>query len=152
MCSSDLFPSHDISGMEEEIQWTDALEWSVEVLDLIAAPKNYVNSLEIIKVEDYKAKLPCGYKQMIQASGSLNGKAWFPMDYSTNTMHPTKNFANLDNPNVVPNAINNISKLATNFGMNEAVNINNPVAYDANGNPLYNLNDFLIHDFLFFVS
>lgn len=133
------------SGMEDEIPWTDGLEWSVEALDLIAAPKNYVNSLEIIRVEDYKAKLPCGYKNMIQASGSLNGRAWFPMDYSTSTFHPTSNFAQLDNPSIVPNAVNNISRLATTFGMNEAVNINNPVAYDANGNPLYNLNDYELY-------
>ena len=133
------------SGIEGEIPWSDMLEWVVEVLDLIAAPKIWVNALEKIPVVEFKAKLPCGYRNMIQASGSLNGKAWFPMNYSTNTFHPTKQFSQLNNPNVVPNAVNNISRLALWNENNQAVNINNPVAYDANGNPLYNLNDYELY-------
>jgi hypothetical protein len=117
------------SGIEGEIPWSDMLEWVVEVLDLIAAPKTWVNTLEIVSVADFKAKLPCGYKNMIQASGSFNGKSWFPMNYSTNTFHPTKQFPQLNNSNIVPNAVNNISRLAL-------WNENN----QSNGNPLYNIN------------
>jgi hypothetical protein len=32
------------------------LEWVVEVLDLIAAPKTWVNTLEIVSVADFKER------------------------------------------------------------------------------------------------
>lgn len=124
------------SGLEEDIAWLDATEWIVEIMDLIDVPKSFVNDLEIIKVTDYKASLPCGYRQMIQASGSINGSGWFPMNYATNTFHPTTNYTKVNKQA----GGTNISTFATWNG--QQIDISNPIGYDINGNPLFPLNNF----------
>tara|TARA_R110000868_G_C10833015_1_gene759521 strand:+ start:282 stop:1142 length:861 start_codon:yes stop_codon:yes gene_type:complete len=119
------------SGIEEDFAWLDATEWIVEVLDLIDCPKSFVNDLEIVTVSDYKATLPCGYRDMIQCSGSLTGKGWFPMNYSTNTFHPTTDYSKVNKQA----GGTNISSYTT--WNNIPITIGQPISYDAQGNPVF---------------
>lgn len=117
------------SGLVTELPHQDAIEWAVDCLDLIGSPGIYTPQIAMLTIEDYRAKLPCNYKQMTQATGAhLNGRI-FPMTESLNTFHPT-------NP-VVNNNIN-LSTQNLLAPDNVVIDLSTPIGYDAAGNPVFN--------------
>jgi len=64
-------------GFTHEVDWVDILEWSGEALDLIAAPKQYINKVTDgnkdlnhhcpIKIENFRGQLPADVANIIQA-------------------------------------------------------------------------------------
>jgi len=108
-----------------EITYLDALEWAAESIELIGAPKAYIDDISCITIKDYRGVLPCNFHQMTQCSGSINGSVQFPMKGSTNTFHPV--FTCDD-------------KQLTNLSTNNSVYINSdaPIGTDVNGNEVFN--------------
>lgn len=92
-------------GWTHEIDWVDVIEWVGEVLDLIAAPKQYVNKVTDnntdlnhpcpITIKNYRGELPCDLLYIVQVR---ENKAKVPMRYSTDTFQRglEKNEANID--------------------------------------------------------
>tara|TARA_R110000868_G_scaffold290076_1_gene550314 strand:- start:127 stop:993 length:867 start_codon:yes stop_codon:yes gene_type:complete len=112
----------------QHLSYQDAIEWAVDCIDLIRVPRAYNNDIAMLKVEDYKSKLPCNYRQMQQATGAFSNGVTFPMMYSENTFHPTKTIVN-----------NNINISTQPFAQGAAVvNITNPIGVLANGDPVFN--------------
>jgi hypothetical protein len=91
-------------GWTHEIDWVDALEWVGECMDLIAAPKQYINKVTdgndkldhpcAIVIKDYKGSLPCDIIQINQVR-EFNTK--IEMRYTTDTFQKglSKNEANI---------------------------------------------------------
>lgn len=117
--------------VSQSIPYVDAVEWVVDTLDLINAPRTYSPEIAMVKIEDYKGKLPCNYKQMTQATGSTTLGGIFPLTYSQNTFHP--NGENINNNT-------NISTQDTTWN-GLVVDLNQPVGVDTSGNPVFNYID-----------
>lgn len=76
----------------EDMDWMNAVEWAGECLDLIGAPRTYIEKStdghedlghpEPITIEDYRGKLPCDMYKLIQAFRCIDGE-WIPMRVST---------------------------------------------------------------------
>lgn len=101
----------------QDFRYGDALMWIVEAVSLIGAPQALVNRLACIDIQDHRGLLPCDLHTVIQTSGLLGSGVQFPMRGATNTFHPLF----LPNPNSVG-----------------IVNPDQPISYDANGNPIFN--------------
>jgi len=81
-------------GFTEQLDWTDAIEWIGDALDLIGAPKQYVDMItdgneEIghpcpIAITNYRGLLPKG---MVYIVAAREGNTKVPMQYSTHTFH-----------------------------------------------------------------
>lgn len=117
------------SGIKTELPYQDAVEWTVDCLDLIAVPMAYTPQIAFLTIEEYRAKLPCNYKQMTQATGALSNGRIFPMTESLNTFHPT-------NPVVNDNI--NLSTQGNTSANNVVIDLSYPIGYDAAGNPVFN--------------
>lgn len=83
-------------GMSDQINYTDAVEWIGEAIELIGNPGTHHEIVDIIEVSEYRARLPLclhqiqsawGYDGVVDA-GCLNDTTGFiPMRYSTDVMH-----------------------------------------------------------------
>lgn len=81
-------------GFTEEIDWIDAVEWIGEILDLIGAPKQYLDMITdgntdlghpcAIEIANYRGTLPSG---MVYVVGAREASTKTPMQYSTHTFH-----------------------------------------------------------------
>lgn len=116
------------SGLTSEVPVQDAVEWAVDCLDLIGCAKAYNREVIMLEVENFKAKLPCNYRQMIHASGANAQGMIFDLTFTGNTFHPTNQVAN-DNVNLSTQTI-------TNNGL--IVDTSDPVGADSQGNPSFN--------------
>jgi len=117
------------SGITTELPYQDSIEWVVDCLDLINAPRAFQDNIAMIEIEDYKGKLPCNYRQMIHASGATENGLIFDMSYSQNTFHPTNTI------------VNNNSNLSTQGSLSTAqvlIDTTNPIGVDQAGNPVFN--------------
>jgi|TARA_R110000737_G_C14583325_1_gene486118 hypothetical protein len=56
------------SGIQEELDIWDVIEWSGEALELIGAGVSYVNLVGEICLKDHRAKLPCNFHTLEQIS------------------------------------------------------------------------------------
>jgi len=74
------------TDMKEEISYSDAIEWTVDVLNLIGYPDQYINKVtgyeEIPEWDfvNYRIELPCDFHRLVQLS--VDG---YPAIYSGNT-------------------------------------------------------------------
>lgn len=81
-------------GWTHEVDWIDVLEWAGEVMDLIAAPKQYVQKITdgnddlyhpcAITIKNYRGSLPCDLIE-IQQVREFDNK--IPMRYASGTFH-----------------------------------------------------------------
>jgi len=81
-------------GWTHEIDWVDVMEWIGEAMDLIAAPKQYLDKITDgnedighpcpIKINKYRGTLPCGIAQVVQVR---ENKTKVAMRYSQDTFH-----------------------------------------------------------------
>jgi len=81
-------------GFETDLDWTDAIEWAAEALDLIGAPRVYTTLItdgddlkghpDPISIVDHRGNLPCNLHQIVQVR-ECGSK--MPMIYATNTFH-----------------------------------------------------------------
>jgi hypothetical protein len=81
-------------GWTHEVNWVDAVEWVGEVMDLIGAPKQYVDKITDgnedignpcpIIIKNYRGELPC---DMVYIDSAREGKGLIPMRYSSDTFH-----------------------------------------------------------------
>ncbi len=135
------------TGMTNEVQWQDAVEWSWEVISLIGVPHTLVNRHAIICIDDYRGELPCDLDTLVQVSGITTGGFKFPMRESTNSFHPVYE-CKLDSDDSIPDNTPGI-EIDTMIGGNSTfavgsnlVDTNTPIGEDANGNPTFNfMND-----------
>lgn len=94
------------------------LEWTAECLDLIGCPASLVDTIACIKIENNRGTLPCNLHTIKQTTGLTIPTGYqFAMRETNNTFHPL--FLN-------------------NLGIAGTINPDQPIAYDANGNPTYN--------------
>lgn len=108
-----------------ELDWSSAIEWCAEVIDLIAVPSAMRNDISCVKIHNYRGLLPCNFDQMTQCSGSMNGGRQFPMIGAGNTFHPV--FTCDDKQ---------VTSLSTQGST--VIDPNIPVGTDINGNPVFN--------------
>lgn len=66
--------------MDEPLPLSHAAEWAGEVLDLIKAPRIYVDLSKCISIEDHRGSLPCDFHQIVSVRNNSNGR---PMTVST---------------------------------------------------------------------
>jgi hypothetical protein len=81
-------------GYTHELDWVDILEWTGEVMDLIAAPKQYIDKVTdgdkecghpgVIKIENYRGSLPC---DMIYPVSARDWVSKEEMRYSSDLFH-----------------------------------------------------------------
>jgi hypothetical protein len=116
------------TDLTSEVDVSSALEWSVEFLDLVNAPRVFRPEVQLITIEDYKGKLPCNYRQMTHATGATENGLIFDMSYSNNTFHPTHSIVN--------NGVN-LSTNGTGWA-NLIIDTTNPIGVDQAGNPVFN--------------
>lgn len=111
-----------------ELTWLDAIEWSAECIDLIGAPKAYINDISCTTIHNYRGLLPCNFHTITQMSGSINGGSLFPMKSSTNTFHPV--FTCTDDQ-LISLSTQNIQIINSDAPIGET--INGDLVYDFNG-------------------
>ena len=56
------------SGIQEELDIWDVIEWAGEALELIGAGVSYVDLIGEVCVENHKVKLPCNFHSLEQIS------------------------------------------------------------------------------------
>jgi hypothetical protein len=105
----------------QDFVFSDLLEWAAECIDLIGSPLTLAKDLACIEIEDHRGKLPCNLHTIIQTGGMMSNGVLFPMREATNTFHPLE--------------FNNSTLLGT-------VNTTQPITTDADGNPVFNVNNF----------
>lgn len=86
-------------GLSETIDTGDAIEWAGEAMDLIGATVHLLEKVAPLKVENYRAKLPCDLYYVTTAAGKpiadivnydecdLQTETFIPMRYSTDAYH-----------------------------------------------------------------
>jgi hypothetical protein len=84
----------------ENLDWINCVEWIGECLDLIGAPRTFIEKAtdgketlghpECIKIEENRGKLPCDMHELIQAF-RLVGESYIPMRVNTDTTHVAYN-------------------------------------------------------------
>jgi hypothetical protein len=104
-----------------EFSYADSLEWIVECMDLIGVPTSLKPQIACITIENHKGVLPCDYHSITQASALTTGGIQVPMRSSGNTFHPL--FLNTQNTQPF-------------------IAFQEPISYDANGNPVFNFMNF----------
>lgn len=67
-------------GINEEVNYSDAVEWIAEALNFIGAFSQYTSTVTNITIENYRAKLPCGFYRLSEAPMYNNQ----PMYYAGN--------------------------------------------------------------------
>lgn len=80
----------------DNLDWIHCVEWIGECLDLIGAPRTYIEKItdaneklghgNAIEIVDNRGKLPCDMYSLIQAFRCQNGN-YIPMRVSTDTSH-----------------------------------------------------------------
>lgn len=116
-------------GYKYELPYSDAIEWSVEAMKLIGAPMALVNKQEISTLLDGRAKLPDDLVELIQVAGSFNGSYPFAMTTSTGSF----SYKQTD----VKFQITQDLLIGANINISELT----PIGQDANGNPVYPVQD-----------
>ena len=116
------------TDITSEMDIQDAVEHSVDFLDLVNAPRVFRPEVALVTIEDYKGKLPCNYRQMTHATGATENGLIFDMSYSNNTFHPTHKIVNSNT---------NISTQGTGWA-NLIIDTTNPIGVDQAGNPVFN--------------
>lgn len=108
-----------------QLPWQDALEWSIDAIQLIGAPMVLIPKQIGIKISNYRGELPCDLENIEQAAGSFDGCTPFPMRSNTNTFHTV---FNCNDKQILPTLIAqaNISSSTT-----------PPIGQDISGNPVY---------------
>lgn len=81
-------------GWQHELDWTDAVEWLGEAMDLIAVPRQYVEKITDgnddlkhpcpIKIKNYRGNLPC---DILNINNVIEGKNRIPMRHTTDIHH-----------------------------------------------------------------
>src|SRR6218665_91109 len=87
-------------GMADQINFGDAVEWAGEAIDIIGAPFHLIEKVRSVRVEHYKAEIPCDLHYIITISGKettlediedescdAEKLCYIPMRYSTDTFH-----------------------------------------------------------------
>lgn len=108
-----------------ELPWQDAIEWSVDAIELIGAPMALQPKQVCIAIENYRGMLPCDLSQITQVAGSFSGCWPFPMRSNTNTFHAV---FTCDTNQILP-------ELIQEAGISSA--ITDPIGVDISGNPVY---------------
>lgn len=60
------------NGYREELDWTQAIEWIADALDLIGAKQSYFSKVALIEIEDFSGAIPCDYHQNIMIREGVN--------------------------------------------------------------------------------
>jgi len=99
-----------------EIDWVDAMEWAGEAMDLIAAPKQYVEKVTDgneaighpcpIEIKKYRGKLPCGLVQITQIREKSTK---IPLRYSQDNFHRGLEKSEADAPETTLSWFGNIN-------------------------------------------
>lgn len=126
------------SGLTIEIKYSDVIEWIAEALDHIAAPAQYINDIQCIEIDNYKGKLPCNFQYMKEAAAIWANGSLIPMRYSTHSFHP------VDKPTEpsINDTINYNIMNTSIFDYSNYVNLNAPITFDSNGNPVVQYNEY----------
>mgnify|MGYP001617272764 FL=1 len=107
-----------------ELPWQDAIEWSVDAVELIGVPTSLTPRVARITIASYRGHLPCDLHSITQAAGSFSGRTPFPMTSNTNSFHSTFTCA----------TDCTIEELITSTTSNAA---ETPIGQDISGNPVY---------------
>lgn len=81
----------DLDLKEDNMRITDIREWIMEAILKIGAVQQYEHKVEIVKIHDYQAKLPCDLYKLNQVAYSLSDcNGWLPMRKSTSSFGLSK--------------------------------------------------------------
>lgn len=67
----------------QDLTFETAVDYTVDFMRIVGVPNMFVEKTELIRVENYRAKLPCDYYQMIQVR-KVKGSAF---RYSSDSFH-----------------------------------------------------------------
>lgn len=56
-------------GISDQINFADAVEWAGEAIDIIGAPFHLIEKVKSVRVENYKAEIPCELHYIITIGG-----------------------------------------------------------------------------------
>lgn len=117
----EIYASHKYTY---ELPWNDAIEWSINAIELIGAPQSLTPKIGRIIIDNYRGMLPCDLHDITQAAGSIFGCSPFPMRYNTNSFHAVHTCDT-----------QLLTVLIDEF--NQIPNITQPIGEDISGNPVY---------------
>ena len=110
-----------------ELPWQDALEWSVDAIELIGAPLALQPKQALVTISNFRGMLPCELSSITQAAGSFGGCYPFPLRGNTNTFHAV---FTCDTSQILPSLIQEAGISNT---------IEPPIGEDVSGNPVYDI-------------
>ena len=130
-----------------ELDWIHCVEWIGECLDLIGAPRTYVEKAtdgnEIlghdlpITITENRGKLPCDMLSLVQAFQNKNG-TWLPMRVSTDNSHISyrcNESIDYTRETEITYKLNN-NHIFTSFGEGEVILVYNANPTDERGFPM----------------
>ena len=118
------------SGIQEELDVWDVIEWAGEALELIGAGVSYVELIGELCVQDHKVKLPCNFHSLEQIS--YNG---IPLSQCSGTFGAISTTSG----NATKNVIDGKEVDATNFPLTNSQN--------TSGNCYYINDNFIVTSF-----
>lgn len=102
----------------QDFTYSDIIEWIGECIDLIGCPYTLRKNIAVIDIKDHRGLLPCDFHTLIQSSAlDCRTGVQIPMRTANHSFHPIF----LKNPN--------------NYNL---INSQEPISYDAEGNPVFN--------------
>lgn len=124
----------------KDIPFESIIDYGVDALRLIMSEKYFVARPARLKVENHKAKLPCGFELMIQATRyDCKAKTFIPMRYGTDNFHsiyhldtsPDISCKKAEHTYVINNSV-----ITTDFKDGEIVMVYKSINVDDDGLPL----------------
>lgn len=116
----------------QDLTLESAVDYTVDFLRIVGVPSMFMEKIKVVKVEKYRAVLPCDYYQMIQVR-KLGGPAF---RYSSDSFHMSecKNCSNRDSIDLTYKIQGNIIYTSIENGMIELSY--EAIATDSEGYPL----------------
>lgn len=87
------------TGLVDEVDIYDVVEWAGECIELIGVPDSYSNQIFKINIEEGRGKLPCNIIYLRQAR-AVQGGLYIPMRYESSNFHRYVENVNVDYRNV----------------------------------------------------
>lgn len=73
-----------VNPLMADLPFERAINYAVELIRLVGMPKIYTEKSAILKIENYRALLPCDFIEMVQVKEKCSGNA---LRYTTNSFH-----------------------------------------------------------------
>jgi len=128
-------------GWTHEVDWVDSIEWVGEIMDMIAAPKQYVDKVTDgdedkyhpcpVAITNYRGNLPCDMIYIVQA------REWdskLEMRSSSDTFHGS---IKTSEANIPTNTNSSFSSLVVGNDLLKSTNCSTDLTYTINNNHIF---------------